>query len=409
MDKGLAEDVREQSCLELHKQIDELSAVLSRVKNAKEEWEKTADCVSVMVILVGAQGNIRRCNRPLRDFTGLPYSQLLGRNWREVLTECGLQKIPLTNERGEPHHPASQRWFALDFHPFTGMANSYGEVAGMVITLNDITEVKISHSKILQQEKMASIGQLAAGVAHEINNPVGFISSNLGTLDKYIAKLMEYSQLLAETLNGLHDQRAEEIAREARSRLKFDFIAEDIKKLITESLDGIDRVRTIVKDLKTFSHADQKEAKYADINGCIDATLNIVWNELKYKATLKKEYGELPLVKCFPQQLNQVFMNLLVNAAHAIEKQGEVTVKTWLQEGSVYISVADTGCGISNENREKIFEPFFTTKEIGKGTGLGLSIAYDIVKKHNGEIKVQSEVGKGTTFTVSIPVQEVRK
>jgi two-component system NtrC family sensor kinase len=406
MEREQAGDAREQSRFELLKQNEELRSLLDRVMNAKEEWEKTADCLNVLVILTGEEGKIKRCNRPLRDFAGRPYAQLLGRDWRELLTECGMQKIPPDGEKGETFHPPSQRWFIMNFYPFKGMARGEREVSGTVITLHDTTELKISQLKILQQEKLASIGQVAAGVAHEINNPVGFISSNLGTLHKYIEKLMKYVLLLTETLNSLKDPQVAEAMREARSKLKFDFIVKDINTLIAESLDGVDRVRTIVQNLKSFSHMNQKETQYADINKCMDATINIVWNELKYKATLKKEYGDLPLIKCFPQQLNQVFMNLLVNAAHAIEKQGEVAIKTWEQEGSVFVSVADTGCGIPEENREKIFEPFFTTKEVGKGTGLGLSIAFDIVKKHNGEIMVQSEAGKGTIFTVRVPVAE---
>jgi PAS domain S-box-containing protein len=267
------------------------------------------------------------------------------------------------------------------------------------------TELKLTQSKILQQEKMASIGQLAAGVAHEINNPMGFISSNLGSLNKYIDRIIEYTQTLSETLNTLNDPRIAETMREARSNQKFDFIVEDIKKLIAESADGADRVKTIVQNLKSFSRVDQKEDVFADINDCMETTLNIAWNELKYNATVRKEYATLPLIKCNPQQLNQVFMNLLVNAAHAIEKQGEIVIKTWEQDGSVFISVSDTGCGIPEVNLGKIFEPFFTTKEVGKGTGLGLSIAYDIVKKHNGEITVRSEVNKGTTFFVRIPAK----
>ena len=267
-------------------------------------------------------------------------------------------------------------------------------------------ELKQTQSQILQQEKMASIGQLAAGVAHEINNPMGFISSNLGTLGKYTDKLSEFINIQSRALESIDDvQKAEEL-REARKRLKIDYILEDIRELIKESLDGADRVKKIVQDLKSFSRVDEAEYKMADINECIESTLNIVWNELKYKATVHKEYGDIPMTRCYPQQLNQVFMNLLVNASHAIEKQGEITIKTWNSGNTINVSISDTGCGIPEDKINRIFEPFFTTKEVGKGTGLGLSIAYDIIKKHNGEISVQSEVGRGTTFTVKIPVVE---
>ncbi|OGW22673.1 MAG: hypothetical protein A2077_07770 [Nitrospirae bacterium GWC2_46_6] len=168
----------------------------------------------------------------------------------------------------------------------------------------------------------------------------------------------------------------------------------------------MERIKKIVQDLKSFSRVDEAERKTANINEGIESTVNIVWNELKYKATVKKEYGDIPPIKCNAGQLNQVFMNILINAVHAIEEQGEIIIKTRHEDNNIFISISDTGSGIPADKINRIFEPFFTTKEVGKGTGLGLSIAYDIVKKHNGDIIVESEVGKGTTFTVRIPVVE---
>jgi two-component system NtrC family sensor kinase len=268
------------------------------------------------------------------------------------------------------------------------------------------TELQTTHAHLLQQEKMASIGQLAAGVAHEINNPMGFISSNLGTLSKYLDKRAEYMAAMEQLVDQINDKAALAELNEKRKVLKIDFIAEDIKDLIKESLEGAERVKKIVQDLKSFSRVDQAEYKHADVNECMESTINIVWNELKYKATVQKEYGEIPLTKCFPQQLNQVFMNLLVNASHAIEKQGTITAKTLREGDSIFISVSDTGRGIEPGIITRIFDPFFTTKKVGEGTGLGLSITYDIIKKHGGEITVRSEVGKGSTFTVRIPIVE---
>ena len=268
---------------------------------------------------------------------------------------------------------------------------------------NAYAELKATQSQLLQSEKMASIGQLAAGVAHEINNPMGFIISNLGTLGKYVNRFKEFIQAQTKIIMAAGNNESIE---QIKKHLKLDYIIEDTDSLLKESLDGAERVKRIVQNLKSFSHIDEAEWKMADINAGIESTINIVWNELKYKATVKKEYGDIPLTKCNPGQLNQVFMNMLVNAAHAIEKQGEITVKTWHDSGYIYISISDTGCGIPEDKIHRIFEPFFSTKEVGKGTGLGLSIAYDIVKKHNGDIMVESEVGRGTTFTVKIPVVE---
>jgi two-component system NtrC family sensor kinase len=259
---------------------------------------------------------------------------------------------------------------------------------------------------------MASIGQLAAGVAHEINNPIGFISSNLNSLRRYTDKIAAFSRMQNEAIekiptngDGQIEKILEEI-REQKKSIKFDYIVDDLGNIIDESLDGADRVRKIVRDLKSFSRSDDSEFTSADINAGIESTINIVWNELKYKATLEKEFGVIPPTRCNIGQLNQVFMNILVNASHAIPTQGTITVKTRSADGNIYVAIADTGTGIPAETLGKIFDPFFTTKEVGKGTGLGLSIAYDIIKKHKGEIKVDSEVGKGTSFTISIPIVE---
>lgn len=272
------------------------------------------------------------------------------------------------------------------------------------------TELKSAQFQILHQEKMASIGQLAAGVAHEINNPMGFIMSNLNTLGKYIDKISEFVKIQSTVIKewGEGAQPAGNLSHieEKKRTLKIDYIMEDVTNLIKESHDGAERVKRIVQDLKSFSRIDEAESKLVDINSGLESTINIVWNELKYKSTLSREYGDIPLTKCKLGQLNQVFMNLLLNASHAIEHHGEIKVRTWRKEQCINISITDTGSGIPEDIRNRIFEPFFTTKEVGKGTGLGLSIAYDIIKKHNGSINVESTLGTGTTFTISIPVVE---
>ncbi|MBU4262531.1 MAG: response regulator [Proteobacteria bacterium] len=268
-------------------------------------------------------------------------------------------------------------------------------------------ELKQTQSQIVQQEKMASIGQLAAGVAHEINNPMGFISSNLASLDNYLGKLTHFITFQDSLITGLQDEQALRELQDNRKKLKIDYLLQDIPALIAESLDGAERVKIIVQNLKNFSRVEGNEICLTNINDCLETTMNIIHNELKYKAEISREYGEnLPQVKASPQQLNQVFMNILVNAAQAIEKKGKITIRTWREKSSVRVAISDTGCGITQQNLSRIFDPFFTTKEVGKGTGLGMSITYDIIKKHNGTISVASEVGRGTTFTVSLPVAE---
>jgi len=267
--------------------------------------------------------------------------------------------------------------------------------------------------QLTQTDKLASIGQLAAGVAHEINNPVGYVTSNLNSLKEYLSdirKLIELDQTLIKrldksTLPEALAKMTEKIHEYARE-IDLDFLQEDMDELIKDCSDGLDRIKKIVIDLKDFAHPGKKDIEPVDINACIETTLNVVANELKYKTTVHKDLRALPLIKGIPQQLNQVFLNILVNAAQAIEKKGEIRIKTWQKNNDVLLTISDTGCGIDPENISKIFDPFFTTKEVGKGTGLGMNIAYNIIQQHGGSIAVESEKGKGTTFTVSLPVSE---
>ena len=266
--------------------------------------------------------------------------------------------------------------------------------------------------QLMQTDKMASLGQLAAGVAHEINNPIGFINSNLNTLDDYVRDLVSYVKWCRTTQEGVQggNLTVEQALTEADAKaheFDIDYLLKDISSLISESVEGTSRVKDIVLNLRNFARLDSGEWSDCDVNEAMESTFNIVWNELKYKCEVVKEYGELPLVHCQVQKIKQVFLNLLVNAAQAIPEKGDVKIRTWAENGNVCISVKDTGVGIPEEVLPKIFDPFFTTKEPGKGTGLGLSIAYSIIKQHGGAIYVDSEQGTGTTFTVVLPVRGV--
>lgn len=265
-----------------------------------------------------------------------------------------------------------------------------------------IKKLEEAHHQLLQSEKMASIGSLAAGVAHEINNPIGFVASNMGNLGAYIEDLFAlidaYRQ---EVLSHTPSPKTDQLAKE----LDIDFLREDVKHLLLENKDGVDRVKRIVQDLKDFSHVDHGEWIFANLHQGLDSTLNIVNNELKYKATVEKKYGNIPPLHCIGSQLNQVFMNLLINSAHAIKQSGKICIETGLENNEIFVKISDTGCGIPKENLVRIFDPFFTTKPVGKGTGLGLSLSYGIVKRHGGRIDVRSEIGIGTCFTVWLPVQ----
>ncbi|MFL1388135.1 ATP-binding protein [Pseudomonas tritici] len=272
----------------------------------------------------------------------------------------------------------------------------------------EIDERKHLESQLVQSEKLASLGQLAAGVAHEINNPVGFISSNLSTLDGYFTQLQQILDAYqrAEALIAPAEQRDQ--LKALRTDLELEFLKEDIPILIKESKEGIGRVVQIVKDLKNFSRVDNDQTwQFANLQQGIDSTLNIVASELKYKADVVKNYSALPEIECLASQLNQVVMNLVINAAQAMgPERGTITISNGVDGENIWLEVADNGCGIAPDAVQKIFDPFFTTKPVGEGTGLGLSLSYGIVKKHRGDISVSSELGKGTKFRVVLPIRQ---
>ena len=268
-----------------------------------------------------------------------------------------------------------------------------------------LRELSDAQQQLLQSEKLASIGQLAAGVAHEINNPIGFVHSNLSTMKKFNARLL---QLLNDIQDALKTgSMTQEQFASLWNTAKVEKLIPELDTMIEESLDGTQRVRTIVADLKNFSNIDRAQIQDADLEAGLESTLNIVWNQIKYNIEVEKHYGHIPAVTCNSQQINQVFLNLLVNASHAIkEKQGKIIITTEkLDDNNVVIKIQDNGTGIPEEVQKKIFDPFFTTKPIGEGTGLGLSISYRIIKDHGGEIEVFSKMGEGTTFRITLPIK----
>ena len=272
--------------------------------------------------------------------------------------------------------------------------------------------LKTTQNQLVQSEKLASVGHLAAGVAHEINNPVGFISSNMEILEQYIAdyaKVLKMADHLKESVEQEDLAKAKSIVEEInklKEEINLDYIIDDTNKLLQHNRNGIDRIQKIVTDLRTFSREDKNVMERVKIEEVIESILTIVQNEIKYKAKLEKNYGDTPLIECNPQRLGQVFINLLVNALHAIEGTGTITINTYKQDEFVCVDVRDTGKGIPPENLNKIFDPFFTTKPAGQGTGLGLSVSYEIIKKHSGRMTVRSTVGEGTTFTVMLPINK---
>jgi len=285
--------------------------------------------------------------------------------------------------------------------------------AALKLQLHDLSALNQrlaeAQSQLVQSEKMASVGQLAAGVAHEINNPVGFVKSNLGTLAQYAGKLLEiYRKYQAVAFSGKAlDATEKEAFRVAEERADIDFVLDDLPRLIAESQEGVERVSRIVLDLKNFSRSGDTHWDWSDLVAGLESTLNVVWNQIKYKAELVRELAPLPPVFCVASQINQVLMNLLLNASQSIQEHGRITLRSGVGDDQVWIEVQDTGCGIPAEHQARIFEPFFTTKPPGQGTGLGLSISADIVRRHRGHIDVESTPGVGTRFRVWLPVMPV--
>ena len=265
-------------------------------------------------------------------------------------------------------------------------------------------QLESARRQLLQSEKMASLGQLSAGIAHEINNPVGFVASNLAALERYLDDLFSIVDACAADTGAPAEQRLADV-RGLMQRLEYDYLRQDVLDLLAESRDGVERVRQIVADMKGLSHTGASAWQWADLHAGLDSTLNIARNEFKHRCTVVRHYGELPEIRCIPSQLNQVFMNLVVNAAQAIVGEGEITVSTGrVGDDAVWVSIADTGQGISAEGLSHLFEPFYTTKPPGKGTGLGLTLSREIIQRHKGQIEVSSEPGKGTVFTLTLPI-----
>ena len=414
--------------------LESLGERENALKNTLRFQQKLMDAVPSPIFYRDTQGVYIGGNKAYEHFVGLSLAALIGKTvhdiWpadvagkytnadRALLAKPGFQTYEdvVANADGTRRDVVFNKATYTDFE---------GTVVGLIGVILDISERKQAEkelhgnverltelnrkleeaqNQLLQSEKMASVGQLAAGVAHEINNPIGFINSNLcslkGQVQDLLAVLAAYQN--AEPALAGHDDLLADIAQ-AKAKADLEFLQDDMVSLVNESLDGVQRVRKIVDNLKDFSHVDTAEWHFANLEQGLESTLNIVWNEIKYKADVKKEYAGLPDIECIASQLNQVFMNLMVNAAHAIGERGTITLRTGFDDTKVWIDVADTGSGIKPEHLSRIFEPFFTTKPVGKGTGLGLSLAYGIIQRHHGRLEVRSELGNGTVFRVTLP------
>lgn len=379
-------------------------------------------------------GKVQRVNDAMAAIFGYTPAEMIGMGGRELYlsdqdyADVG-KKAAATLSAGEPlqiemwmrHADGRAIWSQIDAHVVDGAEGLPG-TWWMVQDRSDFRQAQLeletrleelsalnakleeAQNQLLQQDKMASIGQLAAGVAHEINNPIAFVSSNVHTLRQYVTGLLSLGQA-HEAARANPDQVASaQLLERLQTSVDIDFLSEDVPVLLNECDDGLLRVKRIVQDLKDFSRVDHSDWQTSDLNLGLTSTLNMVRHEVKHKAEIVVKLGEVPPVTCLAGQLNQVFMNLIVNAAHAIDQRGSITLSSGHQGHWAWVQVDDTGCGMRKSVQRRIFEPFFTTKDVGKGTGLGLSLSFSIVQKHGGQIQVRSVVDEGSSFRVWVPV-----
>ncbi len=425
------------------------------LKESERFAHGTVDSLSAHIAIINEEGIIIAVNQAWREFgtihgimedhacLGVSYFEVCnpGGQYGEYACQALTGIRSVLNQEAEFFHleyPIESNgtilWFDMRVTPFEGEGPVKVVIAHENITLTKLAEEqvieanktlrrlnrqlkqelyerKFLESQLIQAQKMESVGQLAAGVAHEINNPVAFVKSNLETLEEYLQiylKLVTLYEKVTPCLDPVSRERAAEYLsaiEELQKQEHIECVSQDIFNLMEESKEGLRRVIEIVRSLKSFARKDEEKKQMADINECIKTTLKVVWNELKYKCKVIVDLGELPLIPCHPGQLNQVLMNLLVNAAQAIPEKGEIVIETKAEPEKVIIRISDNGQGIAEEHLSKIFNPFFTTKPISTGTGLGLSITYDIIQKHGGNIEVSSKLGLGTTFTIHLPRQ----
>jgi len=406
--------------------VRERGAAERRIRDLERFNEDVIRNMNSAVLVMDTDGSITSGNPPAAQILGRQEAELIGRqadDWFQ--DETGRSIVARTLSTGARFRGAESVITRPDGSVVpigiscAPISAADGSCRGAVATFQDLSEIRLLERQVLQTEKMASIGQLAAGVAHEINNPTGFIHANLYQMSEYVGDLRRVWTLVEQLRKCAAQAEPTDLRRTAEElaslsdEVDVDFLLSDLAKAIRESQEGAERIRHIVHDLRDFSHPDTGERVLADVNQCVDSTATIVWPMMKHMVTLEKEYQDLPSVPCFPTQIKQVFTNLMVNAYQAIEEkvgdggeQGRIRLDTRRRGDAVVVSVSDTGIGIDPASVDRIFDPFFTTKKVGAGTGLGLSTCFSILQRHGGAIEVESTPGEGSTFRVVLPLDE---
>lgn len=391
------------------------------------EAESLLAAISAVLIGVDSRGRVARWNRMAETVFGIPASDAIGRaffecnitwDWarvRKAILDCVILDRAVEVDDVICRRPGrADVSLALIFSPTPD-----GPDGGLqfILLANDITQRRIMEGQLRQSQKLESIGQLAAGVAHEINTPTQFIGGNLRFVRDSFESLAGFIRIAQALTEGAHmpDPTELDALRRAAKAADLDYLLGELPKALEESLEGVDRVARIVQAMKEFSHPGTAEMVMVNLNRAVESTVAVARNEWKYVADVELRLDPgLPAVPCHPGDINQVVLNLVVNAAHAISDtdrvrrggKGQIEISTQAEGSWVIVRVADTGVGIPEGIRQRIFDPFFTTKEVGRGTGQGLFVCHKVVaEKHRGAISFESEVGVGTTFTVRLPLQ----
>lgn len=394
------------------------SRLLTNIVNAKREWETSFDAITDYLRIQDLEFNIKRCNKAFAGFFQDHPKDIVGNKCHrliygtdEICETCPVSRTIATGDQAYQEFTDKKRDCVIACYSFP-VFSEYQKISSVIVYSRDISKEKNLHRQLIQSEKMASIGQLAAGIAHEINTPLSYVSSNLEVMNDYLSKILQVETAVAHMCEQLAQEEnlppaVEKIISPVfalKEKLKYHFILPDFEEAIKDSLEGISRVKIIVKDLKNFTHASEDVTESCDINEIIETTLSLVKNEIKYKMEVVKALHPVPKIHCYPIQISQVLLNLFINASQAVKEGGMLWVTTDCDGDHLIVSVRDNGKGIPDHVMTKIFDPFFTTKDVGVGTGLGLSVSYEIIKKHGGRITVESKVDEGTTFTIHLPV-----
>lgn len=357
-----------------------------------------------------------------RDLYGArPVAQFMNRECLRV--EVGMS-LPAAAQYVTTHMrtPLSEDFVVCDEGRYVGIGAVLGllgamerEVrAGADQLAQAYRKLKASQAQLVQSEKMASLGQMVAGVAHEINTPLGYVSNNVEIMREFGSQVRELVQSSAAVVEALLNPAGNDIEvagrlaafEDLRSLVDPDVLFADLDTLLSDTAFGLSQIGELVTGLKNFSRLDQAFTDNVSVNDCVNSALVIARNAIKSKVEVVRQLGDVPAVSCAPSQINQVLLNLFTNAAHAMEGKGRLFIRTWADASRVFVSVQDTGKGIPPDHLKKIFDPFFTTKPVGEGTGLGLSICWQIIQQHGGRIQVASEPGKGTRFVITLPRQQ---